>query len=203
MHLFFPGHLFSGLFLLSQIWITTFFLYALCLTHILSLYCLVVIVFCTYTSCLIAPTCNTHLTSVMSGTEMMVWSHMNALYLIWGVHSTTTDPELRNESFSFISFMGFPPILSRLQPFEICILNTKNSKLTFSNGSQLMGKRFMANLHTSLDTTCKSGISKISTTCQNWGLSIPQLLILNSEMNLKIFPILGGLHPHTIHILPL
>ena len=147
--------------------------------------------------------------------------------------------------------MGFPPILSALQTFQICIFNTKNSKLTFSNGSQLMGKRFMANLHASLDSICKSRISNISTRCQNWeshstafdpelrnefknfaifgglfhnfwselrnelnffpssggpfhnfwswtqkwiqkclqsfGVSIPQLLILNSEMNSKFF----------------
>ena len=36
--------------------------------------------------------------------------------------------------------MGFPPILSTLQPFQICIFNRKYSKLTFSNGPQLMGK---------------------------------------------------------------
>ena len=59
-----------------------------------------------------------------------------------GVNSTTFDPELENESFAFISFTGFPPILSTLQTFQICIYNRKNSKLTFSNGSQLMGKRF-------------------------------------------------------------
>ena len=122
-----------------------------------------------------------------------------------------------------------------------------------------MGKRFMANLHASLDSICKSRISKISTRCQNWGIhsttfepelrnefknfaifrgsipqlliwtqkwiqkfcnllgcpfhnfwswtqkwiqnfsnlgvSIPQLLILNSEMNLKIFQILEGSIP--------
>ena len=40
-----------------------------------------------------------------------------------GVHSTTFDPELRNERFTLISFMGFPAILSTLQPFEICIFN--------------------------------------------------------------------------------
>ena len=33
-----------------------------------------------------------------------------------------------------------------------------------------MGKRFMANLHTSLDSTCKSRISKISTICQIMGV---------------------------------
>ena len=49
-------------------------------------------------------------------------------------------PELRNESFALISFMGFPAILSALHSFQICIFNRKNSKLTFSNGSQLMGK---------------------------------------------------------------
>ena len=63
---------------------------------------------------------------------------------------------------------GFPPISSTLQTFQICIFNTKNSKLTFSNGSQLMGKGFIANLHASLNCTCKSRISKISTRCQNW-----------------------------------
>ena len=36
--------------------------------------------------------------------------------------------------------MGFPAILSALQPFQICIYNRKYSKLTFSDGSQLMGK---------------------------------------------------------------
>ena len=57
-----------------------------------------------------------------------------------GVHSTTSDPELRNERFILISFMGIPAILSALQPFQICIFNRKYSKLTFSNGPQLMGK---------------------------------------------------------------
>ena len=42
-----------------------------------------------------------------------------------GVYSTTFDPELRNERFTLISFMGFPAILSTLQPFEICIYNRK------------------------------------------------------------------------------
>ena len=79
----------------------------------------------------------------------------------WGVYSTTFDPELRNETFTLISFMGFPAILSTLQPFEICIFNRENSKLTFSNGPQLMGKRFIADLHASLDSTGKSRISKI------------------------------------------
>ena len=55
----------------------------------------------------------------------------------WGVHSTTFYPELTNESFALISFMGFPAILSALQPFQVCIFNRKNSKLTFSNDSQL------------------------------------------------------------------
>ena len=43
-----------------------------------------------------------------------------------GVHSTTMfDLELRNERFTLISFMGFPAILSTLQPFQICIFNRK------------------------------------------------------------------------------
>ena len=31
-----------------------------------------------------------------------------------------------------------------------------------------MGNRFMANLHASLESTCKSRIPKIATRCQNW-----------------------------------
>ena len=89
-----------------------------------------------------------------------------------GVHTTTLDAELRNASFALISFMGFPAILSTLQPFQICNYNRKYSKLTFSNGCQLMNKRFMANLHASLESTCKSRISKIYIRCQNWGGSI-------------------------------
>ena len=65
--------------------------------------------------------------------------------------------------------MGFPAILSTLQPFQMCIFNGTYSKLTFSNGPQVMGKRFMANLHASLDSTWKSRFSKISTRCQLWG----------------------------------
>ena len=42
-----------------------------------------------------------------------------------GVYSTTFDPELRNERFTLISFMGFPAILSTLQPFQIYIFNRK------------------------------------------------------------------------------
>ena len=86
----------------------------------------------------------------------------------WGVnHLSTFDLELRNVSFELISFMEFPAILCALQPFQICIHKRKYSKLTFSNGSQLMGKRFMAHLHASLESTCKSRTSKISTRCQN------------------------------------
>ena len=44
---------------------------------------------------------------------------------IRGVHSTTFHLELRNERFTLISFMGFPAILSTLQPFQICIFNRK------------------------------------------------------------------------------
>ena len=63
----------------------------------------------------------------------------------------------------------------------------------------MMGKRFMANLHASLDSTWKSRISIISTRCQNleWG-SIQQLFILKSEMNLKIFPIWGCFIPQLL-----
>ena len=48
-----------------------------------------------------------------------------------GVHSTTFDPELRNERFTLIFLMGFPTILSTLQPFQICICNRLNRKFTF------------------------------------------------------------------------
>ena len=84
-----------------------------------------------------------------------------------GVHSTTLDPELRNERFTLISFMGFPAMLGAIQPSQMCIFNKKYSKLTFSNGPQLMRKRFMANLHASLDSTFKSRISKMSMRCQS------------------------------------
>ena len=53
------------------------------------------------------------------------------------------------KSVTLISFMGFSAILSALQPFQIYILNRKNGKLTFSNGPQLMEKRFMVNCHAS------------------------------------------------------
>ena len=132
------------------------------------------------------PTCNTHLTAMKSGTEIIVWSNVNVLYTIPWVHFTTFDPELRNERFTLISFMGFPAILSALWPFQICICNRKNRKFTFSNGPQLMGIMFMANLYASLDSTCKSRTEQISTRCQIRG-SFPQLLILNLEINLKIF----------------
>ena len=60
---------------------------------------------------------------------------------ILGVHSTTFHLELRNERFILISFMEIPAILSTLQPFQICIFNRKQSKLTSSNGPQPMGKK--------------------------------------------------------------
>ena len=84
-------------------------------------------------------------------------------------HLSTFDLELRYVSFALISFMGFSATLSALQPFQICIYKRKYSKLTFSNDSQLMGRRFMANLHSSFESACKSRISKISTRCQNQG----------------------------------
>ena len=74
---------------------------------------------------------------------------------------------LRKEGFALIYFMGFPAIWSTSQPFQICIYNSKFSKWTFSNDSQLTGKRFLTNLCSSLDSTCKSRISNTSTRCQN------------------------------------
>ena len=105
----------------------------------------------------------------------------------WRVHATVEFPipppdvrtrrvnhnlsmlQLRNVSFALIYFMGFPAIWSTLQPFQICIYNSKFSKWTFSNDSQLIGKRFITNFHASLDSTCKSRISNTSTRCQNQG----------------------------------
>ena len=98
--------------------------------------------------------------------------NLGEILVRWGVnHLPTFDADLRNVSFALISFMGFPKILSALQPFQICIYNGKYSKLTFSNDSQLMGNRFIANLHASLESSCKSRISWIATRCQNWGQS--------------------------------
>ena len=38
----------------------------------------------------------------------------------WGVnHLSTFDADLRNVSFALTSFMGFPAILSALQPFQM------------------------------------------------------------------------------------
>ena len=53
-------------------------------------------------------------------------------------------PELGNVRFTLISFMKLSAILNAVQPFQIYIFNRKYSKLTFCNGCQLMGKRFMA-----------------------------------------------------------
>ena len=86
-----------------------------------------------------------------------------------GGQSQPFDATLRNVSFALIYFMGFPAIWSTLQPFQICIYNSKFSKWTFSNDSQLMGKRFITNFHASLESTCKSRISNTSTRCQNQG----------------------------------
>ena len=83
--------------------------------------------------------------------------------------------------------------------------------LTFSNGYQLMGKRFMAHLHSKLTSllmgkrfrhlhTCKSGISKISTRFQNQGgLIIFQLLILNSEMEVLHWYLLWSFLQYYLH----
>ena len=94
---------------------------------------------------------------------------------------TTFDAELRNVSFALISFMGFPAILSTLQPFQICIYSRKYNKLTFSNDSQLIRKRFIAKLYASLESTCKSRISNTSTRCQNGGQSSFTMCRLNVD----------------------
>ena len=86
-------------------------------------------------------------------------------------HLSTFDADLRNVIFALISFMGFPALSSALQTFQMCIYNRKYSEWTFSHDSQLMGNRFMANVYASLESTCKSRISKVATRCQNWGVT--------------------------------
>ena len=49
------------------------------------------------------------------------WEMQLKIFPFWGVYSTTFYLELRNERFTLISFMGFPAILSTLQPFQIGI----------------------------------------------------------------------------------
>ena len=71
--------------------------------------------------------------------------------------------------FCIDMFHGFSCNIKCLQSFQMHIYNRKYSKWTFSNDSQLMGNSFIANLHASLESTCKSKISKIATTCQNQG----------------------------------
>ena len=100
--------------------------------------------------------------------------------------------ELRNERFILISFMGFPTILSTLQPFQICIFNRKQSKLTSSNGPQLKGKKcygkFACIIVLYIDKQNFQNFHQMS----DLGGSIQQLQILNSEIHSKNFPILGG-----------
>ena len=115
---------------------------------------------------------------------------------LWGVHSTTFEPELRNESFALISFTGFPAVLSALQPFQICIFNRKYSNLTSSwhwaNGEKVYGKFacIIGTVHAKVEFQNMS----MTMRCQIQGGGIPQLFILNSEMNLKIFSNPGGVH---------
>ena len=121
----------------------------------------------------------------------------------WGVHSPTFDPEHRNEFNNFSNLWGnqFSNFWSWTEKCKIyidifywvscnikhitaisnCILNRKYSTLTCSNGPQLMGERFMANLHASLDSTCKSRISKMSAKCQIWGVHSMPFLSWNQK----------------------
>ena len=64
---------------------------------------------------------------------------------------------------------GFLQYYVHYSYFKFTFSIEKNRKITCSNGPQLMGKRFMAYLHASLDSTCKSRILKISTRCQTPG----------------------------------
>ena len=73
------------------------------------------------------------------------------------------------------------------------------SKLTFSNGPQVVGKRFMANLHESLDSTWKSRFSQVSTRCQLWGL---HSTTVDPELRneVKNFSNPGGVHSTTFDL---
>ena len=73
------------------------------------------------------------------------------------------------------------------------------SKLTFLNGPQVMGKRFMANLHASLDSTWKSRFSKISTRCQNWGVH-SRICDPDLRNAFKNFSNARGVHSTTFHL---
>ena len=83
-------------------------------------------------------------------------------------HISTFDADFRNVSLALISFMGIHAKLRTLQPFQMCIYNRQYSKWTFLHDCQLMGNRFIANWHTSLEKTCKGRISKITNRSQNW-----------------------------------
>ena len=108
-----------------------------------------------------------------------------------------------NERFTLISFVGFPAIL---QLFQICIFSRRHSKLTFSNGPQLIGRRVMANVHASLDSTCKSRIWKISTGCwilggpfhNFWSLTEKWEILINIFYGVSV--ILRALQPFQIYI---
>ena len=147
-------------------------------------------------------------------------SHNFHQMLVWRVNSTNFYPELRNE-FNFFSNLrdSIPQLfilnsemkdlhwylvwlscnIKHITAISNLHFQQKIEYINISNVPQVMEKWFMANLHTSLDSTWKSRISIISTRCQNleWG-SIQQLFILKSEMNLKIFPIWGCFIPQLL-----
>ena len=84
--------------------------------------------------------------SELEGRESIILHHVQAKFKLKGFrqdpgqmggvnHLSTFDADLRNVSFAMITFMGFPAILSALQPFQMCIYNRKYNKLTFSYDS--------------------------------------------------------------------
>ena len=88
--------------------------------------------------------------------------------------------------------MGFPVISSTLQPFQMCIFNGNQSKLTFSNCPQVMRKGLWQicmhhwTVHGKVDfPKCPPDVT--------FAGYIPQLLIPTSEMNSIMFP-MGGVH---------
>ena len=138
-----------------------------------------------------------------------------------GIHSTTFDPELRNEFKNFSNSGGSIPQLLILtsemnlkffsNPGEsipqLLILNSemnlKNFPILGGSIPQLLilNSEFkffsIGGVHsTTFDPELRNEFKNFSKP----GRSIPQLLILNSEINLKIFPILEGClstDPHT------
>ena len=109
------------------------------------------------------------------------------------VHSKTFDLEFRNKVWHWYLLWGFLQYWVHYRHFKSAFSIQKNSKLTFSNGSQLMGKSLWQICMHHWTVYAKVEFPRFPPDVRT-GRSIPQLLILNSEMDLKIFLILGRVH---------